>query len=122
MNVTTMITVRGTKKSELGFGLDDGEISRFTIKPGEYDRRLSSISDIVSHIAESAYMRGEWVSSLVINDVDLVRRFIDESRARNNGDFELILRDLSAIPLFSHADIYDLTALVFRRIGESMSE
>ena len=37
MNITTVITVNGTKKSERGLGLDDGEVSQFTIKPGEYD-------------------------------------------------------------------------------------
>jgi hypothetical protein len=37
MNVTTVITVHGTPKSERAGGLDAGEVSQFTIAPGEYD-------------------------------------------------------------------------------------
>lgn len=44
MNITTVITVNGTKKSERGAGLDDGETSQFTINPGEYDQNLNSVA------------------------------------------------------------------------------
>ena len=60
MDVTTMITVNGTKRSERGIGLDDGETSTFTISPGEYDRSLGSIAELVAQIASSASSRGEW--------------------------------------------------------------
>ena len=79
MNRTTVITVNGTKKSERGLGLDDGEVSQFTIKPGEYDRNLSGVDDLVAQIEHSAYTRGEWISSLCVNGIDLVERVVSSA-------------------------------------------
>ena len=62
MNVTTLITVHGTAKSERAGGLDAGDVNQFTIKPGQYDPNVSSRSDLIEQINRSAYLRGEWIA------------------------------------------------------------
>jgi hypothetical protein len=114
MNMTTVITVNGTKKSERGLGLDDGEVSQFTIKPGEYDRMLSGVDDLVAQIEHSAYMRGEWISSLCVDGIDLVERFFSSALRENDGNIEAALQDLSEMAIFCNADATDLLPLLIR--------
>ena len=114
MNITTVITVNGTKKSERGFGLDDGEVSQFTIKPGEYDRNLSGVDDLVAQIEHSAYARGEWISSLCINGIDFVERVVSSALRENHGNIEAALQDLSEMGMFCNADAADLLPLLMR--------
>jgi hypothetical protein len=114
MNITTVITVNGTKKSERGFGLDNGEVSQFTIKPGEYDRNLSSVDDLVAQIERSAYMRGEWISSLCVDGIDLVEHVVATTIRENHGNIEGALQDLSEMGMFCNADGTDLLPLLMR--------
>jgi len=114
MNVTTIITVNGTKRSERGVGLDDGEVSQFTIKPGEYDRNLNSVGDLIAQIEHSASMRGEWISSLRINDVDVVQRIISEALSENHGNVEATVQGLTLVAMFCNAETTDLLSLVMQ--------
>lgn len=114
MNITTVITVNGTKKSERGVGLDDGEVSQFTIKPGEYDRNLNGVDDLVAQIEHSAYMRGEWISSLCVDGVDLVERVVSSALRENHGNIEAALQDLSEMGMFCNAGATDLLPLLMR--------
>ena len=117
MNVTTVITVNGTKKSERGVGLDDGESSQFTIKPGEYDRNLDDMDDVVAKIEHSAYARGEWISSLQIDGVDLVEKIVSSSLRENHGNIGAAVQKLQEFGMFCNADATDIQALVMRSSG-----
>ena len=114
MNVTTVITVNGTKKSEIGIGLDNGESSQFTIKPGEYDRNLTGVNDLIAQIERSAYERGEWISSIVIDGVDLVEEIVWSTLRESHGNIEVAIQELSQNGLFCNADADDLLPLVMR--------
>ena len=116
MNVTTEITVNGTKKSERGFGLDDGDSRRFTIKPGEYDRNLNGIDDLVAQIEHSAYSRGEWISSFVVDGDDLVQRIVSASLLNNNWNVERTVQELLQFGMFCNAEEADLLPLVERSL------
>lgn len=112
MDVTTMITVNGTRRSERGIGLDDGETSTFTISPGEYDRSLESAAELVAQIANSAFSRGEWISSLVIGEVDVVQSAISEALGLAHGDIEATVQGLLEMAMFCNAEPSDLSPLV----------
>ncbi len=117
MNVTTVITVNGTKKSERGVGLDDGESSQFTIRPGEYDRNLNSVDGLVAQIEHGAYTRGEWISSLQIDGVDLVEQIVSSSLRENHGNIDAAVQKLQEFGLFCNADATGLLTLVMRSAG-----
>jgi hypothetical protein len=112
MNITTVITVNGTKKSEHSFGLDDGEISEFTIKPGQYDGNLSSVNDLIAQIEQSAYTRGEWISSLCIDGVDVVQQIISEKLVESCGNIKTTIQNLAEADMFCNAEANDLLSLV----------
>jgi len=94
MNVTTVITVHGTSKSERAGGLDDGEVSQFSIKPGQYDASASSPDDLIDHISHSASMRGEWISSLRIGEIDVVQNIIADALSQSNGNIDDAMQSL----------------------------
>lgn len=112
MNVTTVITVNGTRKSEQFGGLDDREVSRFTIKPGQYDRTVNGPDDLIEQISRSAFFRGEWISSLQIGDVDVVSQYMCEAIIHCHGDIENAINALQELGMFSNADAQDLKPLV----------
>jgi hypothetical protein len=114
MNVTTVITANGTERSERAFGLDDGEVSTFTIRPGEYDSSIDSIAEHIARIEHSAHTRGEWISELLIGGVDVVQSTIVDALDKSCGDIEITVRDLLEVPLFCNADAGDLSRLVAR--------
>lgn len=114
MNVTTVVTVNGTKRSERGIGLDDGERSQFTIKPGEYDRNLKGVDDLMAQIEHSAYTRGEWISSLQFDGADMVEQIISSSLRENHGNIQATVQELLQIGMFCNADATDLLPLVTR--------
>lgn len=120
MNITTVITVNGTKKSERGAGLDDGETSQFTINPDEYDQNLNSVSELVARIEHSAYTRGEWISSFRINDVDIVHRIASEALMENHGNIDAAVKDLAKMGMFCNAEATDLQLLLMQA-AESLS-
>ena len=114
MKVTTTITVHGTTKSERAGGLDDGEASQFTIRPGEYDSNVSSPSELVAQIDQSAYMRGEWISSLRIDQVDVVQHIISQALKENQSNQQAVMQQLAEIGMFSNADAEDLLPIVMQ--------
>ena len=72
INHTMVLTINGTRRSEKAGGLDDGEVSTFENKPGEYREDLSTVEDLIENINHSAYMRGEWISSMKLDGRDIV--------------------------------------------------
>jgi hypothetical protein len=112
MNVTTVITIHGTLKSERAGGLDAGEVSQVTIKPGQYDATVSSPTDLIEQINHNAYLRGEWIASLRIGQVDVVQNFIAQALRDSNGNIDDVLKVLAEVGLFCNADADDLRELV----------
>lgn len=72
INHTMVLTINGTRRSEKAGGLDDGEVSTFENKPGEYRDDLHTVEDLIENINHSAYMRGEWISSMKLDGRDIV--------------------------------------------------
>ncbi len=122
MNVTTVITVRGTTKSERAGGLDDGEVSQFTIGPGQYDPRVTTPNDLIEQINRSAYLRGEWIASLRIGQVDVVQDSIAEALRESQGDVDDVVQALSEVGMFCNADADDLRPLVTLAANEQRAE
>jgi hypothetical protein len=114
MNVTTVITVRGTKKSERAGGLDAGEVSEFTIEPGQYDASVNSPSDLLAQIDRSAHLRGEWIASLRIGHMDVVEQVIATSLNDSHGDLDAAMQALSEMGMFCNADADDLRPIVMQ--------
>jgi hypothetical protein len=114
MNMTTVITVNGTAKSQRGIGLDEGERSRFTIRPGEYSRDIHSVEDLIAQIEQSAYSRGEWISSFSIDGVDLVERLVKSTLTGHHRDVDATIQVLGTMGMFCNADGDDLTSMVMR--------
>jgi hypothetical protein len=112
VNVTTVITVRGTKKSERAGGLDSGEVSQFTIEPGQYDAKVNSPSDLIAQIDHAAYLRGEWIASLRIGSVDIVEHIIADALTEFHGDLDAVMQVLSEMGMFCNADAEDLRPIV----------
>jgi hypothetical protein len=112
MNVTTVITVHGTHKSERAGGLDAGEVSQFTISPGQYDVNVTSPSDLIAQINRSAYLRGEWIASLRIGHVDVVEQTVLEALKEFDGDVDAVTQALSEVGMFCNADADDLRPIV----------
>ena len=112
-----MITVRGTNKSERAGGLDAGEVSEFTIKPGQYDASVNSPSDLVAQIDRSAYLRGEWIASLRIGHIDVVEQVIASSLNELQGDVDAVMHALSGIGMFCNADADELRPIVIQVEG-----
>jgi hypothetical protein len=112
VNVTTVITVRGTKKSERAGGLDAGEVSQFTIEPGQYEAHVNTPSDLIAQIDRAAYLRGEWVASLRIGNVDVVEHIIAQALEEFHGDMDAVVQSLSEIGMFCNADADDLRPIV----------
>ena len=122
MDVTTVITVNGTRKSERSGGLESGEVNEFIIRPGEYDRSLTSVADLIAQIDRSAYLRGEWISSLRINDIDVVERIASEALSENHGNLETAVESLAEMNMFRNADAIELRLLVMQATGSQDGE
>lgn len=122
MNVTTVITVHGTSKSERAGGLDAGEVSQFTIGPGEYDTSVSSPDDIIAQINRSAYMRGEWIASLRIDQVDIVQNYITQALIESHGDIDDAVQALAEVDMLRNADGDDLRPMVMLAAKAQRSE
>lgn len=112
MNMTTVITIHGTKKSERAGGLDAGEVSQFTIAPGQYDANVTSPDDLIAQIDRSAYLRGEWIASLRIDHVDVVEYIIADALKKFHGDLDAVMQSLSEVGMFCNADTDDLRPIV----------
>jgi hypothetical protein len=112
--------VNGTTKSERALGLDDGECNTFTIGPGQYDRSLHSIDDLIAQIEHSAYARGEWISSLSVDGADLVERVIANLLVSHQCNIEVVLQALAEMGMFCNACADELTPIVLR-VRETLS-
>jgi len=112
MDIKTVLVVCGTKKSERAGGLDAGEVSSFTIGPGQYDSSIESPIDLIEHIDQNAFLRGEWISSFQINGVDVVEKIIAETVSECHGNIDDILVSLLEMGMFCNADTGDLQIIV----------
>lgn len=112
MNLTTEITVCGTSKSERSGGLDAGEVSQFTIYPGQYDPSVQTPDDLIDQIGRSASLRGEWIASLRIDGVDVVQEFIAGALKESHGDIDDAVQALSEVGMLCNADADDLRPLL----------
>lgn len=122
MNVTTVITVHGTSKSERAGGLDAGEVSQFTIRPGQYDAGVSSPSDLIDQINRNAYLRGEWIASLRIGQVDVVQNYIAQALSESHGNIDDVVQALAEVGMFCNADGDDLRPVVMLAAEAQRSE
>jgi hypothetical protein len=105
INHTMVLTINGTRRSEKAGGLDDGEVSTFENKPGEYRDDLQTVEDLIENINHSAYMRGEWISSMKLDGRDIVEEHalkILQENMLNIGESAI---ELSQAGMFSAADL-----------------
>lgn len=112
INYTMVLTVNGTQKSERAGGLDADESSTFTTKPGEYRGDLETVEDLIGSIEQSAYMRGEWISSLKLDGHDLIEEHVARILQEHQLDAEKTAIALSQMGMFAAADLGDLIELV----------
>lgn len=114
MNFKTLLVVCGTRKSEASGGLDAGEVSSFSIDPGQYSSNINSIADLIEHVDQNSALRGEWISSFRVNDIDIVDKIITETFAESHGNVDDVLHSLFEMGLFCNADVADLRQIVER--------
>lgn len=109
---TMVLTVNGTRRSEKAGGLDDGEVSSFENKPGEYREDLRSVEDLIDNINSSAYMRGEWISSLKLDGRDIVEEHAVKILQENMLNIGESAVELSQAGMFAAADLEDLISFL----------
>jgi hypothetical protein len=105
---TMVLTINGTRRSEKAGGLDDGEVSSFENKPGEYREDLRSVEDLIDNINSSAYMRGEWISSFKLDGRDIVEEHAVKILQENMLNIGESAVELSQAGMFAAADLEDL--------------
>jgi hypothetical protein len=108
INHTMVLTINGTRRSEKAGGLDDGEVSTFENKPGEYRQDLNTVEDLIENINHSAYMRGEWISSMKLDGRDIVEEHAIKILQENMFNIGESAVELSQAGMFSAADLEDL--------------
>ncbi|PQA79793.1 hypothetical protein C5F52_28325 [Limnohabitans sp. TS-CS-82] len=108
INHTMVLTINGTRRSEKAGGLDDGEVSTFENKPGEYREDLSTVEDLIENINHSAYMRGEWISSMKLDGRDIVEEHAIKILQENMLNIGESAVELSQAGMFAAADLEDL--------------
>ena len=108
INHTMVLTINGTRRSEKADGLDDGEVSTFENKPGEYRDDLQTVEDLIENINDSAYMRGEWISSMKLDGRDIVEEHALKILQKNMLNIGESAIELSQVGMFSAADLEDL--------------
>lgn len=108
INHTMILTINGTRRSEKAGGLDDGEVSTFENKPGEYRDDLHTVEDLIENINQSAYMRGEWISSMKLDGRDIVEEHAVKILQENMLNIGESAIELSQAGMFAAADLEDL--------------
>ena len=108
INHTMVLTINGTRRSEKAGGLDDGEVSTFENKPCEYRDDLHTIEDLIENINRSAYMRGEWISSMQLDGRDIVEEHAVKVLQENMLNIGESAIQLSQAGMFAAADLEDL--------------
>jgi hypothetical protein len=108
INHTMVLTINGTRRSEKAGGLDDGEVSTFENKPGEYRHDLQTVEDLIENINHSAHMRGEWISSMKLDGRDIVEEHALKILQENMLNIGESAVELSQAGMFTAADLEDL--------------
>jgi hypothetical protein len=108
INHTMVLTINGTRRSEKAGGLDDGEVSTFENKPGEYRHDLQTVEDLIENINHSAYMRGEWISSMKLDGRDIVEEHALKILQENMLNIGESAVELSQAGMFAAANLEDL--------------
>lgn len=108
INHTMVLTINGTRRSEKAGGLDDGEVSTLENKPGEYRDDLHTVEDLIENINQSAYMRGEWISSMKLDGRDIVEEHAVKILQENMLNIGESAIELSQAGMFAAADLEDL--------------
>ena len=108
INHTMVLTINGTRRSEKAGGLDNGEVSTFENKPGEYRDDLHTVEDLIENINQSAYMRGEWISSMRLDGRDIVEEHAVKILQENMLNIGESAIELSQAGMFAAADLEDL--------------
>jgi hypothetical protein len=112
INHTMVLTINGTRRSEKAGGLDDGEVSTFENKPGEYRDDLNTLEDLIANINHSAYMRGEWISSMKLDGRDIVEEHAVKILQENMLNIGESAIELSQAGMFAAADLEDLISFL----------
>jgi hypothetical protein len=112
INHTMILTINGTRRSEKAGGLDDGEVSTFENKPGEYRDDLQTVEDLIANINHSAYMRGEWISSMKLDGRDIVEEHAVKILQENMLNIGESAVELSQAGMFAAADLEDLISFL----------
>jgi hypothetical protein len=112
INHTMVLTINGTRRSEKAGGLDDGEVSTFETKPGEYRADLHTVEELIENISHSAYMRGEWISSMKLDGRDIVEEHARKILQENMLNISESAIELSHAGMFTAADFEDLIAFL----------
>ncbi len=112
INHTMVLTINGTRRSEKAGGLDDGEVSTFENKPGEYRDDLNTLEDLIANINHSAYMRGEWISSMKLDGRDIVEEHAVKILQENMINIGESAIELSQAGMFAAADLEDLISFL----------
>lgn len=109
---TMVITINGTRRSEKAGGLDDGEVSTFENKPGEYRDDLHTVEDLIENTNHSAYLRGEWISSMKLDGRDVVEEHAVKILQENMLNIGESAIELSQAGMFAAADLEDLISFL----------
>ncbi len=119
---TMVLTVNGTSKSQRAGGLDSGEVSTFTTRPGEYRKDLDSPIDLVDNVAKSAFYRCEWISSFKLGNRDLVADYADNLLRKHQLDVNDAAVEMSEHLMFAAAELEDLMDLLKAVRSESFAD
>jgi len=103
------IVVHGTRKSVV---LSNKEVFTVEIKPGEYRKDIDSIDDLISFINDNAYKNCDWVSKIIVGEVDQVKSILLEILKLHNMDENLALHDALELGFLMHADHSDVLMLL----------
>ena len=110
INSNVEITIVGTKKS---LALDPEEEFQINFSKGEELREdLHDLDDLIQNNMDTAFRNGDYIKSLFIDGVDVIKEEILQSLLSNRYSTEDVLIELSSLPQFSNADPSDLHDLI----------
>ena len=110
INSNVEITIVGTKKS---LALDPEEEFQISFSKGEELREdLHDLDDLIQNTMDTAFRNGDFIKSLTIDGVDIIKEEILQSLLNNGYSTEEVLVELSSQPQFANADPSDLHDLI----------
>ena len=110
INSNVEITIVGTKNS---LALDPEEEFQIRFIKGEELREdLHDLDDLIQNTMDTAFRNGDFIKSLSIDGVDIIKEEILQSLLNNRYSTEDVLVELSSLPQFSNADPSDLHDLI----------